>query len=145
MGPQGASTQISSQEQGDFFEKEMGGGRRALSPIGSCRTGAPRGLCFITGLYQDEDLRLLAISKEGWLKFRHSPEGDVDLQEHDRNSTNSLSYPPMSDLQSIGLCYTGRKTYIGTNQEKAGSRRRNKNGTENSCRRSRGHPGGRDR
>ena len=62
--------------------------------------GSPLKPGFITGLYQDEDRRLLAIEKQGGLTFSHSEEGDIDIQEHDGSSSIPLRYPPSRFLDS---------------------------------------------
>jgi len=52
--------------------------------------------CFITGLFQDQDLREERIAKEGGLTFSHLPEGDIEVQENTRETTIPARYPPMS-------------------------------------------------
>ena len=52
--------------------------------------------CFITGLFQDQDLQEERIGKEGSLTFSHSLEGDIELQENTGETTIPARYPPMS-------------------------------------------------
>ena len=73
------------------------GGSRELSPVARRRDIDSDGPRFITGLFQDEDLRLEAIGKEGGLTFSHSRNSDVGLLENDGASTIPPRYPPMSE------------------------------------------------
>ena len=90
-----SSTQLLGHEGAARFEGREG---RTLSPIGGhIGSRTPGRQRFITGLYQDEDRRLVEIGRQGGLTFSHSAVGDVEIQERSEGSSVPLRNPPMSD------------------------------------------------
>ena len=51
---------------------------------------------FITGLYQDEDLRLEVIEKRGGLTFFHNTEGDINISNNNRETLIPEKNTPLS-------------------------------------------------
>ena len=103
-----SSTLLSGQVGGVRFEEEGG---PSLSPLGiSGRVDNQGRPSFITGLYQDEDRRLMEIARQGGLTFYHSVEGDVEIQERSSGSSIPQRYPPMGE-STVDWSLLGRLQY----------------------------------
>ena len=103
-----SSTLLSGQVGGIRLEE---GGDPSLSPLGiSEKIGTQGRPSFITGLYQDEDRRLLEITRQGGITFYHSEEGDVEIQERSSGSSIPQRYPPMGE-STVDWSLLGRLQY----------------------------------
>jgi len=87
---EGEISEAQEYARSQVMAKEKGRGSQEGEP---CIGPRP---CFITGLFQDQDLREERIAKEGGLTFSHLPEGDIEVQENTRETTIPARYPPMS-------------------------------------------------